>query len=460
VRNSAGELVGFGKVTRDLTETKILEEDRLALLEAEQTARATAEAAVARLQAVQHVTEVGLADLSFQDLLQALLTRVVEVMSADTVVVLTKEGDDLVVIAAIGAEEAARQAVRVPHGTGFAGQIAEEGRSIAIEDLEQSDVPAPYLRAHGVRSLLGVPLVIQGEVRGVLHIGSLEPRRFSEEESELLQLIADRVAMNIEHARLIEAERVAHANTATAEATARLREQFLGITAHELKTPLTVVHGYALMLKRAIERGTLQPAALKTAVDEITTHSSRLDTLINDLLETSRIHEGRMRLDPAPMDLTELAEDVVRRFIDGPESSPLHSILVLAPEPVEGEWDVGRLDQVITNLVSNAIKYSPGGGEVTVSVRNLGPDEVELKVSDQGVGIARSEQRDLFQPFSRVRSNDRFSGGIGLGLFLSAQFVQRHGGTIEVDSEAGRGSTFIVRLPRVAVIEPDDETSE
>jgi len=451
IRNADGDLIGFGKVTRDLTERRRAEEERQALLDAERSARLAAEAAVTRLQAIEHVTEVGLSHLSFERLRQELLERVAEAVSADVVVVLMKEGDELVPTASRGFDEGAEQSLGMPISSGFVGRVVSEARSIAIGDVGPDTVLNPTLRARGIRSLLGVPLVTQGEVRGVLYVGSLQPRAYTADDADLLQLVADRVALNIERAQLIEAEHVARADAATAETTARLREQFLGITAHELKTPLTVVHGYALMLKRAIERDTLNPAVLRSAIDEITTHSSRLDSLINDLLETSRIHEGRMTLDIAPMDLAQLVHDVVRRFVEGPEASASHTILVEAAEPVEGEWDIGRLDQVLTNLVSNAIKYSPDGGKVLVSVHNTEMG-AELRVSDEGVGIPSSAQADLFQPFSRVRSNERFSGGIGLGLFLSAQFVRRHGGTITVESEVGRGSTFIVELPRIAQV--------
>lgn len=443
VRDRDGTLVGFGKVTRDLTDAKIAEEERGALLAAERTARHAAETAAGRLEALQRVTEVGLQELTYDELLDALLVRVAEAVSVDVVAVRVAQGDQMVVVAAVGSDEPVERWPDMPVGQGLAGRVALEMRPLITDDLTACPTEAPALRSIGVTSVLTVPLLVHGATRGVLQVGSMRPRSFTEDEATLTQLIADRVALNMEHVRLIEAEHVARAEAATADATARLREQFLGIAAHELKTPLTVVHGYALLLQRALDRGSVQPETLATAVHEIAVQSSRLNTLINDLLATSRIHEGRLTLEREKMDLRTLAESVVKRFIDGTGASANHSLVLDAPEAVIGEWDIGRLDQVITNLVSNAIKYSPAGGEV----RNT-ESGAELRVSDHGVGMASTEQADLFQPFSRLRSNERVAGGIGLGLFLSAQFVERHGGRISVESEAGRGSTFTVLLPR------------
>lgn len=437
-----GRLEGFGLALRDLT--------------SERRARWSAERAAKQLHAIQRVTEVGLAWLSFEELMPALLERVAELLTADTVTVLLRDGDELVVVAAIGLEEQVERHVRVPLGAGFAGRVAAERQRVIVDDVSRYPMVHPGLRARGLRSLLGVPLMVEGDLRGVLDVGSFSQRQFTEEDAELLQIVADRVALALAHARLAEAEQEARTEAATAAATARLREQFLGITAHELKTPLTVVNGYALLLQRAMERGTLDEAVLRPAVTEIATQASRLDRLINDLLETSRVHEGRLKLDPEPMDLSQLARDVGRRFSAGPEASPVHRVVVDAPEPVTGEWDLGRLDQVVTNLVSNAIKYSPQGGEVTVRVRRREGGGAALSVEDRGMGIPAHAQRDLFKPFSRLVGSEN-RGGIGLGLFLASQFVRRHGGTITVQSEVRQGSTFTVELPPRA---PEDEETE
>ncbi|MGE0227083.1 MAG: ATP-binding protein [Dehalococcoidia bacterium] len=442
----------FGVLMHDRGRESEADAQHRASLEAERSARLEAEDASRQLRAIQRVTEVGLAWLPFERLMTALLERVAELLTADTAVVLLRDGDELQAVAALGIEEEVEQRVRVPLGAGFAGRVAIERRPVIVEDVNEYPVVNQLLRTRGLRTLLGVPLLVEGELLGVLHVGSLTPRDFTAGDAKLLQVVADRVALALSNRRLAEAEHEARTEAATAAATARLREQFLGITAHELKTPLTVVSGYAGMLRRALERGTLDDAVLRAAVDEIATHASRLDRLINDLLETSRVHEGRLTLNPEPMDLTELARDVAKRFVGGPDASALHRVIVDAPEAVWGEWDMSRLDQVVTNLVSNAIKYSPQGGDVTIRVRPRAGGGAALSVEDRGIGIPAEAQRDLFQPFSRLAGSGG-QGGIGLGLFLAAQFVRRHAGVITVRSEVTRGSTFTVELPARAPVE-------
>lgn len=175
------------------------------------------------LAALQRVADAALAFLSEDDLLQELLARIREVLHADTaaILLLDPDGEHLSARAANGLEQEVEQGVRIPVGQGFAGRIAAERRPITIDDLDHANVLSPLLREHGVRSLLGVPLLVERRVLGVLHVGSLTPRRFTSDERDLLQLAADRAALAIEHANLYEQERVAHA---TAEAARRRLE--------------------------------------------------------------------------------------------------------------------------------------------------------------------------------------------------------------------------------------------
>jgi GAF domain-containing protein/anti-sigma regulatory factor (Ser/Thr protein kinase) len=175
----------------------------------ERLARQTAEQASARLQAVQRVTDAALAYLTEEQLLQELLHRISEILDVDTVAFLLLEGDAVHARAAKGIEEEVEQNVRVPLGRGFAGRVAAERRPIIIPNLDHADIFNPILRQKGIRSLLGVPLLVEGRVVGVLHVGSLTPREFTADDTALLQLAADRAALAIEHARLYEQRRVA-----------------------------------------------------------------------------------------------------------------------------------------------------------------------------------------------------------------------------------------------------------
>jgi GAF domain-containing protein/anti-sigma regulatory factor (Ser/Thr protein kinase) len=177
----------------------------------ERRAREAAELASRQLQALQSVTDAGLAYLTEDELLQALLRRVAQLMEVDTVAILLQEGEMLHARAARGIEEEVEQGVRIPIGRGFAGRIAAERRPVRIEDVDHADILNPILREKGIRSLMGVPLLVEGRVIGVMHVGSLTPRLFTDGERDLLQLAADRAALAIEQARLYEQERVAEA---------------------------------------------------------------------------------------------------------------------------------------------------------------------------------------------------------------------------------------------------------
>ena len=163
------------------------------------------------LESLQRVTDAALASLSEEQLLQELLQRISDILDVDTVAILLLDGDALQARAAKGIEEAVEQGVRIPVGRGFAGRIAAEQRAITITDVDHADILNPILREKGIRSLLGVPLLVQGRVIGVLHVGSLTPREFSAEDRDLLQLAADRAALAIEQARVYEQRRVAEA---------------------------------------------------------------------------------------------------------------------------------------------------------------------------------------------------------------------------------------------------------
>ena len=162
-----------------------------------------------RIHALQKVTDAALAHLELDELLGQLLARIVEPLRADTaaILLLDEQGEELVARAARGLEEEVERGVRIPLGRGFAGRVAAERRAITLPDVSRADVVNPLLREKGVHSLLGVPLVVEGEVIGVLHVGTLTPREFTEEDASLLQVVADRAALAIEHAHLYERER-------------------------------------------------------------------------------------------------------------------------------------------------------------------------------------------------------------------------------------------------------------
>ncbi len=224
----------------------------------------------------------------------------------------------------------------------------------------------------------------------------------------------------------------------------QLREDFLSIASHELKTPLTPLAARLSFLQRRLADGqTLSPESIDKPLQSL----RKLTELINDLLDTSQIEHGRLNLHLQPQPLEEIVRLGVDPFRKG---SPLHRLVVDVPdESLWVEADRERMAQVVANLVDNAIKYSPSGGEVRVRLRPH-PEGVELTVSDQGIGIPEDQQTRLFERFYRAANSGVSYGGLGLGLYITHDIVDLHHGRIWVESTPGAGSTFHVVLPRLA----------
>jgi len=218
----------------------------------------------------------------------------------------------------------------------------------------------------------------------------------------------------------------------------RQQRQFIAIAAHELRTPVTSILAFAQLLQRR--------DPLNQPLGSIIRQAVSLTRLIGDLADVSRLDTGQLVLRREPLDLVAVVRDVAEQFQPLSEAHPIH---VVAPtQPLTGAWDRERLEQVIQNLLTNAIKYSPDGGEIRVVIDDLGTD-ARLAVRDEGMGIPPGLLTRLFEPFYRVESATRTIRGLGLGLHISRALVEAHGGRIQAASAGeGQGSTFIVTLPR------------
>ena len=411
------------------------------LLDLERASRAEAETALARLRALQSVTEAALGYLDVNGLLRAVLERVTEILSADTAAVLlvASRGEALVARAAKGLEEEVESGVRIPIGYGFAGRIAAERRPIVIEDLAHADVVNPILRRKGVRSLMGVPLQVQGRVLGVMHVGTLSSRRFTRADVQFLEIVGDRVAMALEHARLYEAAREARRDAASAEEAVRLRDEFLGVAAHELKTPMTSVKAATQLLRRSFEENALTPVQ-RRAIDTIEAQTTKLGHLVVRLLDTVRLEGGVLRLERSDVDLTEMVRGIVRQI---EATAPRHEFIVSVPDHLPARLDALRIEQVLVNLLDNAVKYSPRGGAIEVTLERTATTAV-LGVRDHGIGVAAEHRPRLFDRFYQAHP-DR--SGMGLGLYITRQIVEMHGGTIYAEEPTDGGTRFVVSVP-------------
>jgi signal transduction histidine kinase len=222
----------------------------------------------------------------------------------------------------------------------------------------------------------------------------------------------------------------------------RVRDTFLAIAAHELKTPLTALQLQIRLLQKSDGRtcATMSAEQLEHAVEMIARQTTRLHALIENFLDVVNISSGRIDLDREAVDLRNVVRDIVAHDYltrSGPE-------IVIDAQEVVGLWDRVRLECVVANLVSNAVKFGEGK-PIGISVSCDG-SVARVVVTDQGIGIAAQEQARIFEKFARAVS-ERHYGGFGLGLWVVRQIVEAHGGSIRVDSEAGKGSTFVVELP-------------
>ncbi|WP_375742480.1 ATP-binding protein [Corallococcus interemptor] len=234
-----------------------------------------------------------------------------------------------------------------------------------------------------------------------------------------------------------------------------IRDQFLSMASHELRTPLTPLKATLDLLIRQLKAGQgMNPERQRDTIARLNRQVDRLTRLIGDMLDVSRLQSGRFTLTVAPLDLTALAREVVERVqVTRPERAA-QLMLELPTEPLVGRWDEQRLDQLLTNLVENALRYSPPGTPVLVRVREEA-DGVRVEVEDRGIGIPEESLPQLFTPFFRARNaTEHYAGGLGLGLAICREIVERHGGRIQARSEGpGKGTCFTVWLPRSAAAE-------
>src|SRR5258708_4559950 len=440
IMNMIGQQIG------NFVERKRAEEERAQTYDREQRARLEIETAIDRMKQVQTVTDVALAHLSMDELLAELLTRVREAMNVDTVAILLlePEGDELVAWAAKGLEEEVDLGVRIPVGAGFAGKVSASRSPVIINDLDKADVLNPLFKKKGIKSLLGVPLLIEGRVIGVMHVGRLTRYEFTEDDTRLLQLVADRIALAIDNARLFEEERTARLE---AQAASPAKDEFPTTISHELRTPLTPIHAGTHLIGNRI----LTEKEMTHGLSVIEKNSYALKRLINDLLDMSAILSGKMRMEELPVSLEQVvreAVETVRPFADTRNIDLVVTFHDWQNEIVSG--DRARLVQVFWNLLHNAIKFSPVGAVVKVEAE-ADEKETTLCIKDAGLRISADFLPFVFERFRQSDgSKTRSYSGLGLGLALVKSFVEAHNGTVEAESRGiDQGSCFLVKLPRL-----------
>jgi len=335
--------------------------------------------------------------------------------------------------------------VKLERGT-INGRVLLEGNTIHIPDV-LADPDFTFTEAQrlgGFRTALGVPMLREGVPIGLLALTRLQVRPFTEKQIELVQTFADQAAIAIENVRLFD--EIQDKSRQLAEASER-KSQFLASMSHELRTPLNAIIGLTeMMVTNAARFGTEKALEPLRRVNAAGTH---LLSLINEVLDLSKIEAGKLELNPERVNLARLIDEVVGTAGQLAEKNQ-NRLTVEAQENVGSlTADSLRLKQILLNLLSNACKFTKEG-EVALRVRKVadGRGWVELAVADSGIGMTAEQQAKLFQDFTQADSlTARRYGGTGLGLALSRKLARMMGGDVTVTSEPGKGSVFTVRLP-------------
>ncbi|HEY3542687.1 MAG TPA: GAF domain-containing protein [Gaiellaceae bacterium] len=374
------------------------------------------------LESVQAVTDAALTPLGLDELFDELLLRIRSILNADTaaILLLDRSTNELVARAARGIEEEVEAGVRIPVGGGFAGRVAAERQPVLLPDVDHAHVLNPILREKGIKTLLGVPLIVRDEVTGVLHVGTLKLHEFTADDVQLLQLVAERAALAIERAQLHE----------EALQFDELQRNFVAIASHELRTPATSVYG-ALATLRA--RGHELPADTREQLSEIAwQESDRMRRLIEQLLDLSRVDSGRVKVSPQPVRIREFLVHAAEARED---------VIVDADDALAAEIDPLILERVITNLIANARAY--GQPPIRISASSA-MSTLTIVVEDEGEGVPVDIVPRLFDRF--VRGTEGL--GSGLGLAIARAYTTSHGGDLRY-RRASRGARFEIVLPHV-----------
>jgi signal transduction histidine kinase len=317
-------------------------------------------------------------------------------------------------------------------------EIVANGQTVIRRDLDEAEyAEEPRLRALGIRCRVVAPLGVSGRTIGLISVGRTEVDAFSDHEIELMSLLGRLVAAAVQNIRAYESER------RTVEELRRLsalRADFVSLVSHELRSPMAAVIGASRTLQERWRE--LRPDQRQAFLALIGDETSRLASLIADVLDTSRIEAGTFSFRFAEVDLATIVRDTVASASIGQDEIPIEAE-VGQVDIVRGDAD--RLRQVVANLVDNAVKYSPVGTPVRLRLGQT-DDSVMVAVSDSGPGIAVEDQVLIFEKFGRA-SGGGSKPGTGLGLFIARSIAEAHGGTLDVSSTPGRGATFTLRVP-------------
>ncbi|MFZ5915501.1 MAG: sensor histidine kinase [Chloroflexota bacterium] len=384
---------------------------------------------IGRLQRIIEISRVLNSRLELQPLLQDIIGAATELTATEaaSVLLVDSKSGDLFFEAATGIKKYEVERIAVPKES-VAGWIVEHNETLRIDDVshdprwsQKVDDASGFV----TRSILGVPLSVKDKVIGALEVLNKKGgKHFAEEDELLLGTLAAQAAVAIENARLFQ------------------QSDQIADVVHELRTPLTSIVGYSKLLLTT----ELDEAARKQFMEVINREATRLGDMVNDFLDLARLESGRARLSYEPVDMHQVIHDAAAVIQPQAQDRGLE-LVVDVPSglpPIQG--DAKRMKQVMLNLVSNAVKYNRPGGLVRITAR-VDRENLRVSVVDTGYGIRPEDMDKLFDKFRRIQATESSAKGTGLGLPITKQLVELHGGRMDVTSEWGKGSTFVFCLP-------------
>jgi signal transduction histidine kinase len=397
-----------------------------------------------RLGRLHEVTSemLGILDLDRLYATVADAARSLDSADAASLMVVDHEENALVIRGYSGLSDSYAAAQRIPLARAL--RHYQRPGSVAVRDLRTAPLGNPELiRGEGLAKVLALSIAREGELLGALHIYTRDPSRdFDEIDRDLAHILASQVGIAITNARLFT-----QLNEMDQE-----REQFLSIVSHELRTPLTPLKALAQLqlgrLRRQRERGIpMDLEALERNLESIERQVDRMNGLVNDLLSVSRAGRGKLEMENAPFDLAAELRDVVGRYVAATREEGRHSFAIDAPETLTYDGDQSRIDQLLMNLIGNAVKYSPRGGQVAVRLARQN-GAAEIAIADQGIGVPAGDLSRLGTAFTRGAGKASTFAGMGIGLHVAKLVAEAHGGSLQIASPGeDKGTTVTVRLP-------------
>lgn len=426
IKDSRGNIVGASKVARDIS--------------AQVESQVAMEKYIKNLETLNTVGKSIAENLDVKGILQRVTDATTKLTGAAFGAFFynnrEQKGNTFSLFTLSGAPREAFEHMAMPRHTEMFAPTFVEKKVVRINDIRNHAAHAKNAPYNGmpkghlsVVSYLAVPVVSKsGIVIGGLLYGHPEPGIFTEEHELLVGNIASQASVSLDNSRLFE----------QVKSLSEKKDEFIALASHELKTPLTTIKGYIQVLARK-ETDQMSGLFLKKSLHQV----EKLNTLVEDILNMSRIEAGRLDFNHEVFDMREMLEDIIETFSFSSQTHRVVASIGNTPTTIKG--DRQRIEQAVLNLMTNAIKYSPKADAIYVSLEVVGRNAT-VRVKDKGIGLTPEQRDQLFTRFYRAEDTQGISG-LGIGLYLSKQIIDRHGGEIEVISEYGKGSEFYFTLP-------------